>query len=165
MAPRSALAPALALVLGAAACSDDEPADLGGTYTIVLTNRDNGCNLTNWEVGRPSDPVAVVITQAGADVTVDVQGLAGSALDFVLGSHAFDGSVSGHAVTATITGTRAQSQGACAYTYDATIEGTLSGDNLNGRVLYQARTNQAADCGTLTGCTSFQDFAGARPPR
>lgn len=170
MSPTAPPAPAplwvaLSLALAAAACSDDGPADVAGTYTIVLTNRENGCNLTNWTVGSASDPVAVVVTQDGSDASADVQGLAGSALDFALGSHVFQRDVDGNRLEATIAGTRPQGQGACAYTYDATLDGRLSGDNLNGRVDYQAKTNGAADCGALTGCTSYQDFAGARPPQ
>lgn len=162
MAPRM-----LALLAGGlAACGgDDGPADVAGDYTIVLTNRDNGCNLTNWEVGRQSAPVSVIVVQSGDAVAMDVQGVAASGLDFALGSHTFHGDVTGSDVEATILGTREQSQGACTFRYDATIRGTLTGDNLNGRVDYEARTNQAADCGALEGCVSFQEFAGARAPR
>ena len=77
----------------------------------------------------------------------------------------FTGAVDGSDLALTITGTRAMSQGACAYTIDADLDATLAGDALSGSVFYRARTNGAADCGALTGCQSQQDFAGARPPQ
>lgn len=154
----------VAAVLCCAACGGDDPADVHGTYTIALTNRENGCGLTNWTEGNVAQGVMVEIGQDGSAMSADVKGLAGSALDFLLGAHVFTGSVDGASITATITGTRAMSQGACAYTYDAELTADLTGDALNGAVIYRARTNDAADCGTLTGCSSRQEFAGARPP-
>lgn len=159
------LRPALALplALALAACGDD-PADVAGTYTIALTNRTNGCELANWTEGPITGAVTMVVTQNGGSASAEVQGLARAALDAITGGHVFTGDVDGAELSATIVGTRASSQGACAYTIDADLEATLAGDNLSGSVFYRARTNGAADCGTLTGCASQQDFAGARPP-
>jgi hypothetical protein len=158
--PTLALSTALAL----AACGDD-PADVAGTYAIALTNRANGCALANWTEGPISGTVTMVVTQSGGSVSAEIQGLARAALDAITGGHVFTGEVDGSDVSATIVGTRAASMGACAYTIDADLEGTLDGDTLSGSVFYRARTNGAADCGTLTGCASQQDFAGARPPQ
>jgi hypothetical protein len=154
---------ALALVV-AAACGDD-PADVAGTFTLSLTNRDNGCNIANWTTGPIAGTVPLVVTQSGSSASAEVQGLARAALDALVGGHVFTGSVDGADLSLTIVGTRAASQGACAYTMDADLEATLTGDNLAGSVLYRARTNGATDCGALTGCVSQQDFAGARPPQ
>lgn len=164
MASRPALALAAGAALALVACGSD-PADVAGTYTIALTNRDNGCNINNWTPGPISGSVTMVVTQSDDAASADVQGLAGVALDALTGGHVFTGSVDGSGVDLAITGTRAMSQGACAYTMDAELTGALSGDSLAGMVIYRARTNGAADCGALTGCQSQQDFAGARPPR
>ncbi len=146
-----------------AACGSD-PADVAGTYAIALTNRDNGCAIANWTPGPIAGTVTMVVTQNGDAASADVQGLARAALDALTGGHVFTGTVDGASVDLTITGTRAMSQGACAYTIDADLEATLAGDALSGSVFYRARTNGAAECGALTGCQSQQDFAGARPP-
>ena len=34
-----------------AGCSDD-PANVSGDYTVSVANRDNGCNISNWNVGE-----------------------------------------------------------------------------------------------------------------
>jgi hypothetical protein len=154
----------LAIVLSAA-CGGDDPADVAGTYTIALTNRENGCNLGNWTVGNTTSGVMVDISQNGDAMSADVQGLGGAALDFVLGGHVFTGDVDGTHLDATIVGTKGNTMNACAYTYDAGFAADLTGNTLNGTVIYRARTNAAADCGTLTGCSSRQDFSGARPPQ
>ncbi|MBK9030240.1 MAG: hypothetical protein IPL61_02680 [Myxococcales bacterium] len=155
----------LACAILAVACSDADPADVAGTYTIALTNRDNGCAIANWTVGPVAGTVTLVVTQSGSSASGDVQGLAGTALDVLVGGHVFTGAVDSAGVDLTIVGTRANSQGACAYTIDAEMTADLTIDNLAGSVIYRARTNGAADCGALTGCQSQQDFAGARPPR
>lgn len=158
------LALAFTLSLALAACGGDEPADVSGSYAIMLTNRENGCNIGNWMVDATND-VTVDVSQNGAAASADVKGLAAAALDFVLGGHVFTGSVDGSHLDATIVGNRGGTMGACAYTIDATLDADLTGNTLNGTVLYQAKTNGAADCGALTGCTSRQEFSGARPPQ
>ena len=152
-----------AILIGA--CGGEDPADVAGSYAIALTNRDNGCSITNWTTGPVAGTVTLVVTQSGASASADVQGLARVALDALVGGHVFTGGVDGTGVDLTIVGTQAASQGACAYTMDADLVGELAGDTLTGSVFYRARTNAAADCGALTGCQSQQDFAGARPPR
>lgn len=146
-----------------AACGG--PADVGGNYTIALTNRDNGCTFQGWNVGDQTTGVSVVITQSGSSVSADVKDLASVGLDAALGSHTFTGSVNGDKLSLAITGTKAQSMGNCAFTYNATITATSSGDALTGRIDYTAATNGNSDCATLQGCLSFQDFNGTRPPQ
>ena len=150
--------------LGLAAACGSDPANVAGTYAMALTNRANGCAIANWTEGPIGGTVTMVVTQSDASASADVQGLARAALDALTGGHVFTGPVDGDDVALTITGTRAMSQGACAYTIDADLDATLTGDTLSGSVFYRARTNGAADCGALTGCQSQQDFAGARPP-
>ena len=147
-----------------AACGDD-PVDVTGSYTVALTNRENGCNFQNWAVGDTTQGVGVDITQSADQASASVQGVAGGFLDLWLGGHVFSGTVDGNDVRLTIVGTRAGSMGACAFTYDAEITGTLTGDALQGNLRYKAKTNGAPDCGALTGCESRQEFSGARPPR
>lgn len=147
-----------------AGCASD-PADVAGSYTIALTNRENGCNLGNWTVGAQSQGVPVTITQSGATASADVGGLARVALDLVLANHVYTGDVDGNDMTLKIIGSRAGQQGTCAYTLNSQIDATLSGDALAGTIKYSAATNGNTDCGTLTGCVSTQDFNGTRPPR
>lgn len=156
--------PWLGMLVLAAACASD-PADVAGTYSLVITNGANGCAIANWTPGPINGTTTVVISQNGSAAAADVAGLAGVALDALVGGHVFTGDVDGSGVALAIEGTRGQTQGNCAYTIDAFLDATLSGDNLAGTVEYRARTNGGSDCGALTGCVSHQDFAGARPPQ
>jgi hypothetical protein len=145
-----------------AACGSD--ADVAGNFTIALTNRDNGCNLNNWTVGDQSSGIPVTITQDGGTATADVGGGAGLVLDLALGAHVYTGDVDGNDLSLELFGTRGQTAGSCAFTYNSAIDGSISGDTLSGRIEYRAATNGSPECGTIEGCVSFQEFNGTRPP-
>lgn len=151
---------ALAALLG---CGSD-PADVAGNYTVSITSRDNGCAFANWTVGNTATGIQVTMTQDGASASATVEGVTGGVLMVGLGGRTFTGSVDGNELSLSIVGTVGHTQGSCAYTHDAVLTGTIDGDFLSGHIDYQARTNGQPDCGTLTGCTSTQDFNGTRPP-
>jgi hypothetical protein len=131
-----------------------------------LTDRANACGFATWTEGATLQNVPVIITQSGDAITVEVQGIAGTALSLVTGSAVFSGSVTDSDLDAGITGTKSADNGSgCAYTLDAEIKATLSGNTLNGQVHYRPRTNNAPSCGVLASCDNIQDFAGARPPK
>jgi hypothetical protein len=156
---------AMAAVVGLTACGSDEPVDAAGTYTVSLTNRENGCNNPNWTIDESAAGIGVVMTQNGTSVNADVQaGGARVALDLVLGSHVFIGTVDGADLDLLIEGTPSFSMGTCDYTIDAQIEAHLEGDVLSGNIYYRAKTDGSTDCGTLTGCASRQELLGNRPP-
>lgn len=151
------------LVLGA--CTSD--ADVAGNYTIALTNRDNGCNLSNFTPGDTSTGVNVVITQNGSKITLVVNGLGGVALVALLGAdrNNFTGDVDGDDFDAESVGTRPYNTGNCTYTFNSTIKGRLGGDALAGRIDYTVSDNGNSDCTQVHGCLSYQDFNGTRPPQ
>ena len=68
---------AAALALALAACGGDDPVEAAGTYTVSLTNRENGCMNPNWMVDDTAMGIGVVITQNGEAITADVAYLAG----------------------------------------------------------------------------------------
>jgi hypothetical protein len=150
-------------VLACAACGG--PANVAGDWHIDLTNRDNGCMLGNWTVGDTASGIPVTITQASGDATADVGGLARAALDAGLAGHVFTGPVDGSDIDLQLFGMRSLNQGNCAFTYNAEIFGTVSGNTMTGEVHYTAATNNNPDCSTLQGCLSVQEFAGARNPQ
>ncbi len=153
----------LLLSLFLAACSDD-PADVTGDYTVAVTNGNNGCELDNWTEGESSSGIAVTITQDGSSASAEVGGATGTVLDLWLGGSSFTGTVDGTDFLMTITGSRALSQGNCAYTFDAILDGAIDGDAISGQIHYEAQTNDGTDCGALTGCRTSQEFTGVRPP-
>ncbi len=141
------------------------PADLAGNYTLNLTNRDNGCDFDNWEVGKSTAAIPMTITQEDASINGTVEGLTGAYLNLILGSNVFRGEVAGQTFTMAITGSRSGSKGNCAYTVNATANGSLSTDVISGTISYSAQTNNNSDCGALSGCVSRQEFNGTRPPK
>ncbi len=158
---RISLASAVALVI----IGCEGTADVAGDFTVNLTNRENGCAFTDWEVGSTSTGITVTITQDGDQVTAVVGGLTATFMDLWLGSHIYHGTVSGSSLDLILYGTNSRSQGNCTYTVNSTITAAIDGDVLTGDIRYSAATNNNPDCGALTGCTSRQDFNGTRPPR
>ena len=148
--------------LALASCGDD-PANVAGTYTINLTNGPNGCMVDSWEEGATSTGTTVVITQEGSSISADVQGLAGTYLDVVVGSSVFEGMVSGSHIDARLTG-RAGAMGSCAYTFLIDMDADLDGDVLEGTLRWYAQTNGLEECGMYNTCQNTQAFNGARPP-
>jgi hypothetical protein len=147
---------------GASGCG--APVNAAGSYSVSLTNKDNGCNIANWTVGQMATNIPITITQQDANVTAVVGGLAGAALTLGVGSATFTGTVSGPNLKLQLFGTRANTMNGCTYTLNASINATLGGDLLEGSIDYTPATNGSPNCGTLSMCTSTQDFNGTRPP-
>jgi len=145
-------------------CASD-PAQIAGDYTVGVTNRDNGCNFPNWTVGAMTAGVDVKIAQSGSSVTADVTGGTGAVLDFAFGSSAFTGTIDGNQMSLTLEGTRVQQTGTCTYTYNGQIIATANGDTMTGRINYTPATNGNSDCAAVSGCLTYQEFNGSRPPQ
>ncbi len=154
------------ILVALAACGSTSPANVAGSYTIAVTNHDNGCNLGNWTVGNMSSGIPVTITQDGTAATATVTGVTGGYLDLALGDHNFTGTVDGDFMSLTLFGTRSQTAGNCTYTYNAVLGATLTNDALEGAIDYESKTNGNPDCTSMgiTGCKSEQAFNGTRPP-
>jgi len=159
---RISLAPILALV--GCGGSDAEPADVAGSYTVAVTNRDNDCMLESWTEGDTAMNIPLEITQDGSDMNAEIGGLAGSWYDLVIGKRTFDGMVDGHRIEMMLHGTRSYTDGDCAAT--VTVEGAarLSGDALEGDLYYYFDTNGDPACGYRDECQNRQAFNGTRPP-
>lgn len=152
------------LVAGLAACGGD-PVDAEGTYTISVTNRENGCNFPNWTVGESAAGIQVVINQQDTNVNADVMGVTRIYLDAILGSHVFEGIVDGNDLDMIILGNQSTTMGNCTLTLDAQLLATLNGDVLTGRINYHYHGNNNPDCAPYDGCTSYQEMNGTRPPQ
>jgi hypothetical protein len=146
-----------------AACGGGSDANVAGNYTMALTNRDNGCNFAGYTVGA-QNTVGVNITQNKSDLTATVTGGGGFLLALVVGSNVYTGGVDGDDVDLEIIGNIAMNSGNCAFTYNSEIHATADGNSMSGRIEYRAVTNMNSDCAAITGCLTFQEFAGSRPP-
>jgi hypothetical protein len=162
----SALAATCLAVAGIGAGCSSSPANVAGSYTIAVTDEDNGCGLSNWSQGQSSTNIPVTVSQDDDSATAMVTGAVGGYLDTVLGSSTFTGDLDGDKLALTLYGTRNATKGNCSYTYQADLDGSLSGDTLTGTITYTPVTNGSPDCDTMdvTGCTSVQNFNGTRPP-
>lgn len=147
-----------------AACGSD-PVDAEGTYTVAVTNRENGCNFSGWTIGESASNIPVTINQEGEDADAIVMGLTGAYMNAVLGSNVFQGRVDGNELHLRITGTTELTTGNCAnHTIDAILDAKLTGDVLVGRIDYTI-IGMGSDCAPYDGCISRQDMNGTRPPR
>lgn len=153
----------LVLIALLGACSGSDPVDAEGTYSVGVTNREDACAF-GWTVGMQNPGVEVVVTQNGDAAIAEVKGLAGGYLSFAFGSSTFSGDVDGDELNLFLTGTKGQTKGSCAFTYDGRMSATLTGNSLEGTIDYVANTNSSPDCAAVA-CVSTQEFAGSRPPR
>jgi len=158
-----ALAWTLLVGLGAG-CRDD--AEVAGTYSVAVTNRENACMFANWTVGETAANIPVVVTQRESDITLTITGVAGVLLVGLLGAdgNTYTGGVNGDELDVDSFGTRSQTSGNCTFTYNSRITGDLNGDALTGRIEYRAADNGNPDCAAISGCLTYQDFNGTRPP-
>lgn len=152
------------LALAAALGCGGDPADVAGTYTVAVTNGDNGCMFQEWTVGDSITGISVVITQDGSEATATVEGLIGAFLALALGSNEFSGDVDGSSLELTLLGTVPANQGNCTYTTNSTMTAELDGDVLQGQIAYEFATNENPDCFALERCVTLQNFNGTRPP-
>src|SRR5437763_1620027 len=108
---------AFVVLLGLTACSSTSsngaPADVSGNYTVLVTNRANGCAFANWTEGSKSANIPFAITQNGTTVSGSVGGLSGAYIAIVLGTNTFSGTAAGSTISMTATGTRSATMGQC----------------------------------------------------
>jgi hypothetical protein len=155
---------AFILAVLAGACGSDSAANVAGTYTIALTIQKNECGILGNDPGTSASGVTVEVTQDGSNVTAKVQGAAALGLVLGMGSATFTGTVSGNSLDLSISGTVSGSSGTCAFTRNARLVGTVSGDVITGRVTYTYATNKTSECGTRDSCQDVQLLNGTRPP-
>lgn len=154
------------MAMAAVAVAGCAPLNVAGTYSGAVTNRDNGCMISNYNVGDMTSGINMVVTQSGADVTVDVQGLAGVALSlFTANTDALRGTATPVGFSVSKIGRNGTTNGDCTYNTVVEANGTLSGDSLTGSVIYRYQVTNAAACGYRATCRTEQSFAFVRPPR
>jgi hypothetical protein len=154
------------MALGSVLVAGCAPINVAGTYTGAVTNRDNGCMLDNYTVGASTSGITMVVTQSGADVTVDVQGLAGVALAlFTNNPDPMRGTATPFGFSVSKVGRNGRTSGDCTYNTIVEANGTLNGDSLSGTVTYRYQVTNAAACGYRATCRTEQSFAFVRAPR
>lgn len=148
--------------LTAAGCGS---ANFAGSYTMAVTNGENGCQFDNWTVGSVAQNIPMTITQSGDQLTAKIEGLPSVLLLAVLGSATFNGNAGGSSFDLSIAGSLPGRQNNCDFKANARAQGTLSADYLSGTISYTLKTDGSTDCGALSTCRSLQSFNGTRPPR
>jgi hypothetical protein len=138
--------------------------DVSGLYSGPVTNGANSCPGA-WVTGQTSDASAM-IAQTGTNVSIQVQGAAGVLLQLGFGTNAFSGTVSGGHIDALIIGSQQATAGGCQYTFNGNLSANVSGDALTGSITYTPKTNDNADCTTMsiTGCSRAQSFTMTKVP-
>ena len=150
-------------------CSSDAafqaaaPSNVAGSYTLTLTNGDNGCMLEKWTTGASNSGIPFLATQSGSDLNGELQGVAALSLALFIGTNKFTGSVSADHFDMTAYGTIARQQGTCTFNMNARVVGTIAGDAISGTISYSPATTTNPGCASVQ-CTSTQSFNGTRPP-
>jgi hypothetical protein len=147
--------------------SSGPPPDVHGTYTVDVTDEQDGCNLAGWMQGMQFMGIPVAIAQTGTQVTATVTGLVGifMAATSGLGTNQFSGTITGTQASMSAAGSSTATQGSCTYTTSATVDASFDGNTMNGTVTYtHVPTSASAPCDAIQGCQSTQTFSGARPP-
>jgi hypothetical protein len=156
-------APGDPLLCGAPA-TPDAAISPAGEYSLALTNQENGCAFPDWTIGATLN-VDLKIDEDQLFLVAEPKGSLAMILMSWLGSHTFRGPNQGARLELVLMGNKFSSQQSCMYTFDVTLDATLTGDLLEGSQLYRARTNGATACGLLNGCTSRQSLRGTRKPK
>ncbi len=139
------------------------PANVAGNWSVNLTNGANGCMVSSWTPGETASAIPLTITQSGSSITAVVGGTTAILTNAAFGTATFTGTVDGNRLDARLTG-RPAAMGSCAYTPVLDLSATLSGDTMNGTLVWSNDTNASADCGMLATCESEQAMNGSRPP-
>jgi hypothetical protein len=161
---RKWLAFAGALSLVGCGSEGEFTSDISGSYNVAVTNRASSCDFKDWMEGKEASGIGLAITQDGDQAHATVDGVVGIFFTAWLGSAEFDGQVKRSTFRLTNYGTRSQTQGNCTFTYNAVVDGELSGDAISGTMTYAPATNDSPDCQNVK-CEAVQDFSGSRPPR
>lgn len=154
----------LAIITLAVCACGSSTVVVSGDYSGPVTNGANSCPGA-WVTGQASD-ANVTIAQTGSNLSIQVKGAAGLLLQIGFGTNAFTGSVSGNHIDALIIGSVQATAGGCQYTFDGNLSANVSGDTLTGTITYTPKTNNNADCNTMsiTGCSRVQSFTMTRAP-
>jgi hypothetical protein len=152
------------VLLGGCSSEGEFTTDISGNYTVAVTNRTSTCDFKDWVPGKQTSGIGFVVTQEDTSLHATVDGVTAVFFKLALGSAEFDGSVERSSFELTNYGSRAQTQGNCTFSYNATIVGDLVGDAISGSIRYAPATTDSPDCADVS-CEAFQDFSGSRPPR
>lgn len=148
------------------ATTDAPAADVSGNYTVTLTNSSNTCATeTNWVDGTVTTDVRYDIRQAGSDLTAEAQGNAAAYFVVLTGSNDFSGTVRGNSFELTDVGPNAMTAGACTYTINAVVNGSIDGDTISGTLIYRPAVSGDPSCNPDCApyvCEARQDFVGSR---
>lgn len=153
----------LALVAAVAACSGNDggppPADVAGTYTLTVTDGQNGCNVQNFTTNSTQSGIVVAIAQSGSSVSATMMDANGLVLAFATGD-TLAGTIDGS--EASLTSSASRAQGNCSYAATATAYMKFLGTQVQGTIQYTESGNGSSDCGVMQQCTSTQTFTGSR---
>ena len=132
-----------------------------GMFNLTLTDQENGCAFPDWDPAMTSR-VDLKISESSNNLVGEPQGTMANILQGWLGTKTFKGPKAGLKVQLQLTGKRYSTQQGCDYTFDVTLDTTLSGDRLEGSLYYRSRTNETTTCSSRSGCTSRQALTGTR---
>ena len=137
-----------------------------GKFDLVLTYQENACELPGWRSGSTASFGIEIEEKGASNLEAKPQGSAAGVFMSWLGDDSFEGPPQGARLQLVLTGKKFTQQRGCSYTFDVTLDATITADSgddrLEGSMLYRARTNGSLGCGALNSCTSRQAVRGGR---
>jgi hypothetical protein len=138
---------------------------IAGSYSVTLVNGVNGCAFDNIQPGNATPGVPLTITQepGGQLGRATFGGFPAVFYAFAFGSADYAIRVSGRRLSGLIVGTRSAVRDGCTVTYNATLEASVEGDLIRGRVFFSSVPSGEPSCAKAL-CTTDQSFSGTLPP-
>jgi hypothetical protein len=142
----------------------EEPEDVAGDYLVSLTNGANTCpGDGTWVEGNQTTGIPFTIQQDGTRIWAVADGVAAVLFLLITGEVTFEGEIHGDRFSMTDYGSKVTQSGNCTYTVNAVIEGTVTGNTIEGTVTYTPAITDNPDCEALK-CQAQQAYSGSRPP-
>jgi hypothetical protein len=141
------------------------PERISGSYSVTLVNGANGCAFDNIQPGNATPGVPLTITQEpdGRMGRATFGGFPAVFYAFAFGSADYAIQVSGRRIDGVVVGTRSAVRDGCTVTYNATLQATVEGDLIRGRVFFSSVPSGEPACAKAL-CTTDQSFSGTLPP-
>ena len=151
--------------------SDSAPADAADAAVLAVAGGWSGSSTNDsttcpgsFDIGAVTTS-HVVITQAGVDLTIKIDGLAAIGFQEMFGLDTLTGTLAGDKITVKVVGIKEQTEAAtCKYKWKGVLEGTIKGTTMSGTTIYTPVVISGGCTTKFLECSRVQSFTTKRDP-